>query len=302
MILAFIIPVISFAQMQTGGNLTVFSEDGDGFYLILNGEKQNDEPQTNIKIEDLPQPYYSAKIIFADPKLAPISKPNLMLTDPDGKLMDVTYKIKKDKTKKVKLVYYSMIPVPQDFMPPSGMYVRQFGHPAPVRNMNGNGMNAPSNETFGASVNAPGVNMNISISDPYDAPANKPSNTHIQQQQQYNQQQQQYDQPQQNYQGKGCMNRWQMSQADFEAAKRTINESAFEDTKLKTAKSIVSANCVSTDQVIAICNLFTFEDNRLAFAKYAYKHTTDPKNYFKVGNVFTFSSNKDELSEFIEKE
>ena len=36
--------MISFGQpQQTGGNLTIFSEDGDAFYVVLNGEKQNDE-------------------------------------------------------------------------------------------------------------------------------------------------------------------------------------------------------------------------------------------------------------------
>ena len=55
---------LPFAQNQRTGNLTIFSEDGDKFYLVLNGEKQNDIPQSNIRIEELPQPYYSARIIL----------------------------------------------------------------------------------------------------------------------------------------------------------------------------------------------------------------------------------------------
>jgi hypothetical protein len=105
-------PFFCFAQPQTGGNLTVFSEDGDKFTLVLNGEKQNEIPQANIKIEDLPQPYYSAKILFEDKTFAPISKSSLMITDAEGKMMDVTYRIRRDKNNKVKMVYYSMIPVP----------------------------------------------------------------------------------------------------------------------------------------------------------------------------------------------
>ena len=90
-----------------------------------------------------------------------------------------------------------------------------------------------------------------------------------------------------------------MNSADFAAALRTIKESSFDETKLTTANSIVSNNCVSTDQVVEVCKLFSFEDNKLAFAKYAFKYTTDPKNYFKVNNVFSFSSSKEELSEFV---
>ncbi len=301
MIVAFLIPALGFAQMQTGGNLTVFSEDGDAFFLILNGEKQNDVAQTNIRIEDLPQPYYSAKIIFADKSLASISKANLMITDADGKLMDVTYKIKKDKNNKVKLNYYSMIEVKQDFMPPANMYVRQWGQPQPQ--YQGGGVRQTTTTTtqqgtgVGASLNMPGMNVNISISDPDDMNVSShhqtttATTTHHQVNQQSNQPT--FSTPQ-----RGCVNNWPMNAGDFASAKKTINESSFDDTKLTTAKSIVSSNCLSTDQIVQVCNTFSFEDNKLAFAKFAYKYCTDPKNYFKVNNVFSFSSNKEELSEF----
>jgi hypothetical protein len=301
LIAAFLIPALGFAQMQTGGNLTVFSEDGDAFYLVLNGEKQNDQPQTNIRIEDLPQPYYSAKIIFENKALTPISKGNLMLTDADGKLMDVTYKIKKDKSNKPKLVYYSMIEVKQDFMPPANMYVRQWGQPQPQSQYGGGiRQNNPSTQQgggVGASVNMPGMNVNISISDPDGMGMGSSTTTHHQQttisQHTTTNQSGGYQQPQ-----RGCANNWPMNTGDFAAAKKTINESSFDDTKLTTAKSIVSSNCLSTDQIVQVCNSFSFEDNKLAFAKFAYKYCTDPKNYFKVNNVFSFSSNKEELSEF----
>jgi len=297
------LPFLSFAQMQTGGNLTVFSEDGDAFYLILNGEKQNDQAQTNIRIEDLPQPYYSAKIIFEDKTFAAISKSNLMITDADGKMMDVTYKIKKDKSNKPKLVYYSMIEVKQDFMPPANMYVRHWGQPQPQYSNGGGGGVRPNNPPpqqgggIGASVNMPGMNVNISISDPDGMGMGSSTTTHQQQttttHQTTTQQGGGYQQPQ-----RGCANNWPMNSSDFATAKKTINESSFDETKLKTAQSIVSSNCLSSDQIVQVCNCFSFEDNKLAFAKFAYKYCTDPKNYFKVNNVFSFSSSKEELSEF----
>jgi hypothetical protein len=54
----------SIAQPIIGSNLTIFSEDGNKFFLILNGERQNLEAQTNIRVEDLTQAYYNAKIHF----------------------------------------------------------------------------------------------------------------------------------------------------------------------------------------------------------------------------------------------
>jgi len=296
---------------QQHGNLTVFSEDGDKFFLILNGEKQNEEAQTNIRVEELNQPYYSARIIFEDKTLAPITKNNLMIVDADAKFMDVTYKIKKDKNKKVKLNYYSMIPVQEDFLPPSGMYVRQFGQTSqqtnsqqPVQIQGGRQTTTTTTTTttntnsngIGATLNVPGMNVNISIADP-DMDAHTTTTTHhTTTTHTGGQPQQQQQQPQYTGNCKG----WPMEAADFSAAKKTINESSFDDTKLSTAKSIASSNCLTCDQIAQICNLFSFEENKLAFAKFAYKYTTDPKNYFKVNNVFSFSSSKEELNEFIQ--
>ena len=284
---------------QMGGNLTIFSEDGDAFYLVLNGEKQNEEPQTNIKIEDLPQPYYSAKIIFEDKKLATISKSALNIADADGKMMDVTYKIKKDKNNKVKLNYYSMIPVPQDFVPPAGMFVRHFGQP--VRGNVNIDNNQPRNNGnngsgFGANVNMPGVNLNITISDP-ELNGNPGNNNNGNQNNNSGN-----NNNNQNTNTNSAVCRVPMSSTDFLDAKKTINESSFDETKLSTAKSIISSNCVTVDQVIAICNLFSFEDKKLEFAKFAYGRTTDPRNYFKVANVFNFSDSKEELSEYIQNQ
>jgi hypothetical protein len=299
---------------QQFGNLTVFSEDGDKFFLILNGEKQNEEAQTNIRVEELNQPYYSARIIFEDKTLASITKNNLMIVDADAHFMDVTYKIKKDKNKKVKLNYYSMIPVQPDFMPPSGMYVRHFGQPAPqtiiqqpvqVQQQGGGRKTttttttttSTNNNNIGASLNVPGMNVNISISDP-DMVAQSTTTTHQTTTTHSGGQQQQQQQQQPVYTG-NCKG-WPMAAADFSAAKKAINESSFDDTKLSTAKTIVSSNCLTCDQIVQICNLFSFEENKLAFAKFAFKYTTDPKNYFKVNNVFSFSSSKEELNEFIQ--
>ena len=306
LLLALLIPGLAIAQNQRTGNLTIFSEDGDKFFLVLNGEKQNDVPQSNIRIEELPQPYYSAKVIFADQSLAAISKNNLMITDADGVFMDVTYKIRRDKQGKPKLNYFSSIEVQRDFIPPSGMYVHRYGH------NDGAGLSMTVNEGDGirqttttttstnvanASINAGGINMSVSINDP-DADFTRTTTTrstttttttsgNIP--------------PSRPERSRGC-NGWPMKSGDFSAAKKTIQDANFDDSRLSTAKTIVSSNCLTTDQVIAICNLFNFEDSKLSFAKFAYKYTTDPQNYFKVGSIFNFDASKTELNQFISNE
>lgn len=288
------IPSLIFAQTQKTGNLTVFSEDGDKFYLILNGEKQNNLPQTNLRVEELPQPYYNAKIIFADSTLATISKNNLMIADAENQMMDVTYKIRKDKSGKPKLNYFSSIEVKKDFIPPAGVHVYHYGRPAMVQVSNGTTLTTTTTTTtYGDGVsmnmNGMGVGLNVTITEPQVQTTTTTVTTS-----------ENYPNNNQGTATRGC-NGLPMGNTDFNAALKSIEKGSFEDTKLSAAKAVASKNCLSTDQVVKICKLFSFEDNKLAFAKHAYAFTTDRKNYFKVADVFTFSSNKEELNNFIEE-
>jgi Domain of unknown function (DUF4476) len=86
---------------------------------------------------------------------------------------------------------------------------------------------------------------------------------------------------------------------DYESAKKSISEKDFEDTKLTMAKQIVKANCMSAEQIRGIMKLFTFENNKLDFAKYAYDYCTDKGNYFKVNDAFTFDHSSQELNDYI---
>lgn len=98
----------------------------------------------------------------------------------------------------------------------------------------------------------------------------------------------------------GCRNAAHMSDPDLRTAISTINALAFDDSKLTTANQIVGANCLTTDQIGQIMALFSFEDRKLTFAKFAYDHCTDPQNYYKLNSQFAFSSNSDALSNFVQ--
>lgn len=91
-----------------------------------------------------------------------------------------------------------------------------------------------------------------------------------------------------------------MSTAGFASAKSSIEDADFENTKMSTAKTITGANCLTTDQVVEICKLFDFENTRLEFAKFAYPHTYDKGNYFKVNKVFDFDASKQDLNKYIQ--
>ena len=96
------VTVVVFAQ--SGSNLVVFSEDGYKFYLVLNGIRQNDLAQTNVRVTGLNQPYYSAIIIFEDKTHTSIDKKNLYVVDvADNAKLEVTYKIKKNSKHIIRL-------------------------------------------------------------------------------------------------------------------------------------------------------------------------------------------------------
>ena len=302
---------LSFAQLGPVGHLTIFSEDGDRFTLILNGEVINDTPQTNLRVEDLNQPYYNAKIKFEDKSLADITKNNLMLTDVDGVFADVTYKIRRDKNNRtnMKMNYFSSIPVRPDFIPPSNVHVIHYGEPRPVaviqEPVRGTTQTTTTTTTqsggtsVGVGVNVGGVNMGISINDNMGNGAvtqttttttTSHSGTVVS-----HDGHDHHEEP-----VRGCGGRSCMSPANFNAALATIKKQSFEDTRLKTAKQVINVNCLNVDQIIQIANLFSFEDNKLDFAKYAYDYCIEPRNYFKLNGIFTFSSNVDELSDYVQ--
>lgn len=90
-----------------------------------------------------------------------------------------------------------------------------------------------------------------------------------------------------------------IDEKSYASTLNTIKTKDFEDTKLKIAKQISSANCLSVEQIIGIMKLFDFEDNRLDFAKFAYHYVFDKGNYFMVNDLFDFESSTDDLINYI---
>ncbi len=56
-------------KAQVINNLVVFCNEGERFTLILNGLKENQTPETNVRVEGLDLKVYKVRIIFENPKL-----------------------------------------------------------------------------------------------------------------------------------------------------------------------------------------------------------------------------------------
>lgn len=314
----------AFAQ---GHNLVVFSEQGEKFYVVVNGVRQNNEPQTNVRVTGLNGSMYAFKVIFADASLGELDK-NLPM--PAGPPMEYNFKVKKDKNGAYVLRYFSEAALPMTPVATPGQTVVVYSAtpvvavaPAATTVTQTTTTNTVGN-TAGVNVNLGGINMGINITDPLYGGSQTTTTTTYSQTTTVgvpqttttvvmpntttvvvpNTTTQVVTTPAPNvyvmpgYNGPIGCNGWPMDQGSFGSALQTIQQTDFESTKLSTAKSIISSQCVTTDQIVAVCREFDFESSKLEFAKFAYGRVIDKGNYFKINQVFDFDSSKSDLMQF----
>ena len=318
--------LISFGISAQTSNAILFTENGEPFQVILNGILQNAKAETNVKMTQLVAPNYKCRIIFADTKLGYLDF-NMMF--PNGS-EEITWNIKKNNKGAYVTRWVSSVPLDQaPPTPPTQSVVIYTATPAvPVTTttttvqhsqtttttnsnpMTGDDVNINMGINVGgeggsisihASGNDMGMNSGIDMSSsgsstttttthttttttnsggvaPVQAPAQV---TYVS-----------------GYNGAtNCP--VPMNPADFGSFKESISSKSFENTKLTIAKQVLQNNCLTAQQVKETMGLFDFENTKLDFAKYAYAHTYDTGNYFKVNDAFEFESSVDELNRYI---
>ena len=86
----------------------------------------------------------------------------------------------------------------------------------------------------------------------------------------------------------------------FGEAYAMIQRESFDDTRLTIAKQVVVTNKMMVNQIAQIARLFSFENNRLEFAKFAYPYCIEKNKYYLLYDVFDHDSSKHELNEYIQ--
>lgn len=299
-------------------NLVFYSEQGDPFYLYLNSVQQNVGPLSNVMISDLPEATYMVRIQFEDPALGEISK-NLMF----GQGTETSYVIRQGNNDEWVIRYVKEVPVTQAPAPPADRSVIVFRTEPPVKQEKVSQNSTISttatttvNETeeggsVGVSVSDPSttviINMNVggvtntssSSSSTSTSVISSSTTTTTSEPEPVAIIEEPLPSPLPGYSGPiGCQ--WPMSPIDFSNVKNSISSKAFEDSKYTIAKQVLNSNCLLTYQVKEIMLLFSFEETRLDFAKFAYGRTYDIGNYYQLNDAFTFESTIDELNEYIE--
>jgi Domain of unknown function (DUF4476) len=256
------------------GVISIFSEDNSQFYVVINGIRQNTSPQSMIRIENVPTPLCNVQILFADNRTPEIQS-RIMLSNPVNEEHDAINLIMALKRSRegnfCRLEFFRSQPREHNYAPAQGEYVMIFGQDGSGGYNNNNGY---SNNGGGYTNNANNMQnngYNNQNNGGFVAPPVPPAPS-------------------------------AMDNPTFQSAKQTIINAKFEDTRLSTAKTIAGNNYFTVDQVIEICKLFSFEDTKLDFAKFVFPRTVDNKNYFRVGNVLSFDSNRQALNDFIQSQ
>lgn len=285
-------------------NAIFFSQNGEQFFVIVNGVKQNEVPAANVKVTGLNAPNYKVKIIFSN-GLHEINK-NIYFNEMGS---EITYLIKQDKKGTYKLRFFSQVPLAQAAPPsPEQSVIVYHVNPLPpsnttvIQTTTTSEVQPSQSASVGVNIGGTGINMNVSIHDGSVIETTSSSVTTTTTTTDFSHSLQsdpvmvEYVH---GYHGKiGCP--VPMLPQDFQSAKQTIASKSFEDSKLAIAKQIVNSNCLTSEQVRDLLRLFDFEDTKLQFAKYCYGYTYDLGNYYKVNDAFEFESSIDELNKYIE--
>lgn len=90
-----------------------------------------------------------------------------------------------------------------------------------------------------------------------------------------------------------------MQPQSFSAFKETLSKERFDNARVTIAKQVIDQNYFTADQVKQLAQLFSSDNNKLEVAKYAYRNTVNRQDYFIVYEVFSFSSSKEDLANYI---
>jgi len=302
------------AAFAQNSNAIIFTENGERFTAILNGLRQNEKPETNVKIEGLNANFYQVKIIFEETSLG--QKNFNMGIDPGT---ETTYIIKRNNKNEYVLRPMSMVPIAEAPPTTSGTSVVVYDPGAAPYTGETTVTQQTTTTTTSGSPSGTGVSVGVNVSDDVAnfsmnvAGFDGTSTTNSQQTTTVTTTTTTssssmspppatqapppaYHMP--GYSGPvGCD--YPMEKGDFDSMKGSIKSKSFEDSKLTLAKQVINSNCLLSSQVKEVMQLFTYEESKLDFAKYAYGRTYDIGNYYKVNDAFTFETSIDELNSYI---
>ena len=301
--------LFTFSALYAQSNLSIFNNNGQSFYVVLNGIRQNSKPETNVQVAQIKNGSYAVKVIFADGKTPDIDK-NFMIDAP----YDITARIifKKGKGKLQLMgqepthgvlqeavvyrpndaaVYSDMIPVQTTTTTTT---TTTGTIPDENVNLNMNLSVGGVNVNLNANASATGLGTGATITET----TTSSSTTTTQINNQANAQHQQVIAQVQQAPLSSRVN-CTKTMNRLEAFKVELQDQSFEEDRLEALQLELKSTCLTTAQAEQLIDLFTFDENRLEVAKYLSDRLTDRDNAGALAKKLTFDSSKMEYRRYI---
>lgn len=276
----------TFSALFAQSNLSIFNNNGQSFYVVLNGIRQNSKPETNVQVAQIKNGSYAVKVIFADGKTPDIDK-NFMIDAP----YDITARIifKKGKGKLQLIGQEPTHGVIQEAVVYRPTDAANYSDMMPI-------------QTTGA-TNTTGINMNVNVQETPNTTiqishSNTTTTTTTQTNNQVNAQHQQVIAQVQQAPLSSRVN-CTKTMNRLEAFKVELQDQSFEEDRLEALQLAMKSTCLTTAQAEQLIDLFTFDENRLEVAKYLSDRLTDRDNAGALAKKLTFDSSKMEYRRYI---
>jgi len=319
--------------------LTVFSDEGEEFYLYVNGKKMNEQAQSRVEFIKLENDYQKIKVVGTGGANITVSK-QVPAKDFDGNYCKMTYCLKKNRRGDYKLREYDVTALPKEEVAqraqpvqtkvvvveekPEKKTVTKTEETVSVsvsaNNKNSASLNVSADDdkvslSINVSENTKSENVSVSFSASESSVSGSIQVTESSQEtvvietsssssssnsgETKKVEVVEVVSPLPGYSGKVGCDNL-INDSEYDDIAAAIKNNDFEETKFTVAKDIVSKKCIQAKHVHDIMKLFDHEDTRLRFAKFAYTYTYDQDDYYKVYKAFDFELTIDDLKAYID--
>lgn len=91
-----------------------------------------------------------------------------------------------------------------------------------------------------------------------------------------------------------------LNDSHVQEIKSSVDDRPFASDKIKSLKTALQNYNYNSTHIKTMAEWLSYDSDKLEFAKWAYASVSDPRNYWRIETVFTFSSTKDDFGKFLE--
>lgn len=310
-LLFFAIFTCCFAAFAQTGNISVYSDKGLKFTVVLNGIDQNEQPATHVKVNNVPEGSYRIKVRFENAKLGQASRGMF---------------VESGKQYRMAVMHKSVATVDHHFDGVQNQMVKTLGNDPNAKANNYDVMenyviryvsestansNASSNEQvvdfkartrFSNPANEVSSRGNLGASasasssaKPTEAAAQTatvqaaPAEVKTVEATQASSTTSSYSTT--------CTSA--MDETTYSATKSGVTAQNSPEQKSQVAKQIINAVCMSVEQISGVAVLIPGDAAKMDFVQYGYAYCFDPQNYASLSSIFETPESVDAFNTFV---